>query len=111
MKNGTKIAFIGPGVMAEAMIAGLIKQKIVSSEAIVAAGPSSARVDELGRRYAIRTATDNSSAVKDGDVVVLAVKPQRLDHVLDDLRGSVSASALVVSIVAGSNGLTRSIGA
>ena len=101
MENGTKIAFIGPGVMAEAMIAGLINQRVVPSESIVASGPSTARVDELGERHAIRTETDNSSATKDADVVVLAVKPQRLDHVLIDLRGSVKTSALVVSIVAG----------
>jgi len=101
MKNDTKIAFIGPGVMAEAMIAGLINEDVVPSEAIVASGPSAARVDELGVRHAIRTETNNAAAVEDADVVVLAVKPQRLDHVMADLRGSVKSSALVVSIVAG----------
>ncbi len=101
MENGTKIAFVGPGVMAEAMIAGLINQDVVPSEAIVASGPSAARVDELGERHAIRTETNNAAAVEDADVVVLAVKPQRLDHVMADLCGSVKSSALVVSIVAG----------
>jgi len=101
MQNGTKIAFIGPGVMAEAMVAGLISQNVVPSESITASGPSEARVDELGERYAIRTETDNAAAVEGADVVVLAVKPQRLDAVMADLRGSVKASALVVSIVAG----------
>ena len=101
MNNYTKIAFIGPGIMAEAMIAGLINQHVVPSESIVVAGPSTARVDELGERHAIRTETDNAAAVKDADVVVLAVKPQRLDHVMADLRGSVKAGSLVVSIVAG----------
>ena len=101
MKNDTKIAFIGPGVMAEAMIAGLINQNVVSSGSIVASGPSAARVDELGERHAIRTETNNVSAVEDADVIVLAVKPQRLDQVIIDLRGSVKSSALVVSIVAG----------
>jgi pyrroline-5-carboxylate reductase len=101
VENGTKIAFVGPGVMAEAMIAGLINQNVVPSEAIVASGPSAARVDELGERHAIRTETNNAAAVEDADVVVLAVKPQRLDHVMADLRGSVKSSALVVSIVAG----------
>jgi len=96
-----KIAFIGPGVMAEAMIAGLVGQNVVSSGSIVASGPGAARVDELGERYAIRSETNNASAVEDADVVVLAVKPQRLDHVLVDLRGSIKSSALVVSIVAG----------
>jgi pyrroline-5-carboxylate reductase len=101
MKNGTKIAFIGPGVMAEAMIAGLVNQGGVPSESIVASGPSAARVDELGERHAIRTETENTAAVADADVVVLAVKPQRLDSVLADLRGTVESPALVVSIVAG----------
>jgi pyrroline-5-carboxylate reductase len=101
MENGTKISFIGPGVMAEAMVAGLINQNVVPSESIVASGPSAARVDELGERYAIRAVTDNAAAVEGADVVVLAVKPQRLDHVMADLLGSVEASALVVSIVAG----------
>jgi len=101
MKNDTKIAFIGPGVMAEAMIAGLINQKVVPSESIIASGPSAARVDELGQRHAIRMETNNATAVEDANVVVLAVKPQRLDHVLVDLRGSIKSSALVVSIVAG----------
>jgi len=101
MENGTKIAFIGPGVMAEAMVAGLINQNVVPSQSIVASGPSAARAEELGERYAIRAVTDNAAAVEDADVVVLAIKPQRLDHVIADLRGSVKASALVVSIVAG----------
>jgi len=101
MENGTKIAFIGPGVMAEAMIAGLINQNVVPSGSIVASGPSAARVDELGDRFGIRSVSDNAAAVEDADVVVLAVKPQRLDHVIAGLRGSVQSSAMVLSIVAG----------
>ena len=101
MKNDTKIAFIGPGVMAEAMIAGLISQNVISPASIFASGPSAARVDELGEHHAIKTGTDNAAAVEDADVVVLAVKPQRLDLVMKDLRGSIKSSALVVSIVAG----------
>jgi pyrroline-5-carboxylate reductase len=101
VKKDTKIAFIGPGVMAEAMIAGLINQHVVPSESIVVSGPSPARVDELAERHAIGAETDNAAAVKDADVVVLAVKPQRLDHVMGDLRGAVKTGSLVVSIVAG----------
>ena len=94
MKNDTKIAFIGPGVMAEAMIAGLISQNVISPASIFASGPSTARVDELGERHAIKTGTDNAEAVEDADVVVLAVKQQRLDLVMKDLRGSIKSSAL-----------------
>ena len=72
MENGTKIAFIGPGVMAEAMVAGLINQNVVPSGSIVASGPSAARVNELGERYAIRAVTSDGSAqtVKRGKVVL-----------------------------------------
>ncbi len=101
MKNGTELAFVGPGVMAEAMIAGLIGQGVVPAEAIVAAGPSESRGADLVARHGIRTATDNVAAVTDADVVVLAVKPQRLDHVLAELNGVIKPSALVVSIIAG----------
>jgi pyrroline-5-carboxylate reductase len=101
VESNTEITFVGPGVMAEAMIAGLIRKKVVAPESIVVSGPSAARVDELGERHAIRTATDNAEAVEKADVVVLAVKPQRLDRVVKDIRASVKSSALVLSIVAG----------
>ena len=101
MKNGTEIAFVGPGVMAEAMIVGLIGQRVVPAERIVASGPSASRTAELGDRHGIRTSTGNVDAVDGANVVVLAVKPQRLDHVLVDLHGAIKPTALVVSIVAG----------
>jgi pyrroline-5-carboxylate reductase len=100
--NGVqKIAFIGPGVMAEAMIAGLIRRGVAAAGSIICAGPNGARCEELGSRYGIRHSTDNAEAVGGADVVVLSVKPQRLDHVLGDLRGALGPSTLVLSIIAG----------
>jgi pyrroline-5-carboxylate reductase len=101
MDSGTKIAFIGPGVMAEAMIAGLVKNGLAAAESIVVSGPNLARVEEFGERYHVGFVTDNAAAAEGSSVVVLAVKPQRLDHVLQDIRGSVAPTALVLSIVAG----------
>lgn len=101
MKKRAEIAFIGPGVMAEAMIAGLIQQDVAPAAKVICSGPNAARCQELGERYGIRWSTDNAEAVRDAKVVVLAVKPQRLDPVLDDLRGRLATSALVISIIAG----------
>jgi len=87
--------------MAEAMIAGLIRQNVAEAGAIVVSGPSETRCEELAERHGVGWSIDNSAAVQDADLVVLTVKPQRLDHVLNDLRGRLKPSALVLSIVAG----------
>lgn len=97
----SKIAFIGPGVMAEAMIGGLIRQKLEHPKSLIAAGPSGERLAELEKRYAIGVELDNARAASQASVVVLSVKPQKLDKVLKGLRGSIQPEALVLSIVAG----------
>jgi pyrroline-5-carboxylate reductase len=99
--DNQKIAFIGPGVMGEAMIAGLIRQNVAQPTEMVASGPSVERGDELKNRYGIKTMTDNAAAASMADVVVLSVKPQRLDTVLVGMQGSIQPDALVLSIVAG----------
>ena len=101
MFDNQKIAFIGPGVMGEAMIAGLIRQNVAQPTEMVASGPSVERGDELKNRYGIKTMTDNAAAASMADVVVLSVKPQRLDTVLVGMQGSIQPDALVLSIVAG----------
>jgi pyrroline-5-carboxylate reductase len=98
-----KIAFIGPGVMAEAMIAGLIRQSVASPDSLLASGPRLERGEELQEMYGIEPYTDNAAAARQADVVVLSVKPQRLERVLIGLRGAIKPSALVLSIVAGAS--------
>ena len=95
-----KIAFIGPGVMAEAMIAGLIRQKLAKPENILASGPRVKRGELLHEKYGIQTTTDNAAASSDADVVVLSVKPQRLSEVMKGIN-SIHKDALVLSIIAG----------
>jgi len=98
-----KIAFIGPGAMAESMIAGLIRNQVAPPEGLLAAGPREARVLELNKRYGIVPFTDNAAAARGGDVVVLSVKPQRLNNVIAGLAGSIQPGALVLSIIAGAS--------
>ncbi|TLN09542.1 pyrroline-5-carboxylate reductase, partial [bacterium] len=97
------IALIGHGVMAEAIIAGLIRKGLTSSDRILAAGPRADRGEELRERYNLQPFTDNRAAAEQADVVILSVKPQRLDRVLDNLRGHIQEDALVISIVAGAS--------
>jgi pyrroline-5-carboxylate reductase len=101
LTDNNNIAFIGPGVMAEAMIAGLIRQNVAEPSRLIASGPRIERGEELRSKYGIETLTENAEAAGKADVIVLSVKPQRLDVVLSGMRGVVKSDALVLSIVAG----------
>ncbi|MBG0770116.1 MAG: pyrroline-5-carboxylate reductase [Anaerolineaceae bacterium] len=101
MKSDKKFALIGPGVMAEAIIEGLIRESVIPAGKIIAAGPRQERLDELTQRYGIQTDLDNAKAVQGSDVVILCVKPQKLPEVMNDLKGQIPVETLVISIVAG----------
>lgn len=96
-----KLGFIGGGIMAEAMISGVLKNKVASPGDITASDLAEARRKHLHATYGIATVEDNTAAAKGVDLVVLAVKPQNAPDVLAGLRGSVAGSQAVVSIMAG----------
>lgn len=104
--SNTKLAFIGCGVMAESIIKGLLRKNLVAATDISASHPRKSRRDELNEEYKINVFEGNANAaasVNDADnsIVVLCVKPQRIDGVLEDLSEIVSPNQLVLSIVAG----------
>ena len=103
MLKNTRITFIGPGAMAEAMLSGILKNKLTSPDNILASGPLVDRNAELKEKYGIQTYTDNNAAASLADVLILSVKPQRLQKVLEGMRGSVKKETLVLSIVAGAS--------
>ena len=96
-----KIAFIGGGAMAEAIIKGLLTQAVATPTQLTASDPVAARRDFLQAEYSIRTATDNAETVRDASVIVLAVKPQVFERVAEGLRDQLDSEALVISIMAG----------
>ena len=117
--RGTQLSFIGCGVMAEAIIAGLLRQKLVAPEQISGSHPRAARRDELQQKYGIRVFESNREAAvlplaAEGDatearsnsIIILGVKPQRLAIVLNELKGALHLDQLVLSIVAGARGET-----
>jgi pyrroline-5-carboxylate reductase len=98
-----RITFIGPGVMAEAMVGGLIRQGVALPENLLVSGPRPERVETLQQQYGVQPYTDNAEAACEADIVVLSVKPQRLEKVLAGMRGQIRPGALVLSIVAGAS--------
>ncbi|MCH7480515.1 MAG: pyrroline-5-carboxylate reductase [Chloroflexi bacterium] len=101
MSSTKQIAFIGAGVMAEAIIVGLLRDKLAEPANVRAAGPRRKRGRKLAEQYGLTPFTDNVEAASQADVVVLSVKPQTLNKVLADLNGQIKKGALVLSIVAG----------
>jgi pyrroline-5-carboxylate reductase len=101
MLNDELIVFIGPGVMAEAMVGGLVERAGVSPDRIRLSGPREARLQELESRFGVGTTSDNHEAVQGAGIVVISVKPQSLRPALENVQGAVPKDALVLSIVAG----------
>jgi len=104
-----RLAFIGLGVMAEAIAAGLLRKGLVTPEQMVGSHPREARREELYAKYGIQMFEANREAVEaaypqdssTGSIVILAIKPQRLAKVLAELKGAIDKDQVVVSVVAG----------
>ncbi len=99
-RQEVKIAFVGGGAMAEAMIRCLLAKKVAAPQNIVVSDISSVRRELLSREYGVRSVLNNREAVSDAGLIILAVKPQNLHEVMDDIKGP-GREKLVLSIVAG----------
>ncbi len=99
--ENTTIATVGSGVMAEAMIAGLLRGELVTPDQVVASHPRAERRDALAREYGIRTVGANADAVRDADVILLGIKPQMLQRVGRDIGPHLRRGQLVLSVLAG----------
>ena len=100
MHDIRKLTFIGGGNMAAALIGGLTKRG-VSAKHLVAADPSPEQLARLEQSFGVLTSTDNASAVRDAEVVVIAVKPQQIRAVCQGLAPVLNSRPLVISVAAG----------
>jgi pyrroline-5-carboxylate reductase len=96
-----KIAFIGGGNMGRAMISAIIDKSLAEPEDITVADVREESREALALELGVYATSSNVAAVKDADVVILAVKPQNLSEVAASLMGEIDPSQLVFSIIAG----------
>ncbi len=96
-----RIAFIGCGVMGEAIMSSLLRGEQVSADQLSGSEPIESRRRELSARLGVRIIDDNREAIQGADVVLLTVKPQTLNDVMRDLSGELEERQLVISIVPG----------
>jgi len=93
--------FIGAGRMATALAAGMIRAGTADADAIVAGDPVEATRARLAEETGATAVAGNAEVVARADAVVLAVKPQAIPRVLDELRPILTHNHLIVSIAAG----------
>ena len=96
-----KIAFIGGGNMGEAMLSAIIDKRIAKSGDITVSDISEPRRHYLMQKYTVLTFGDNRLAINDASAIVLAIKPQNLSAIIEEIRGVLKPSQLIISIIAG----------
>ncbi len=96
-----KIAFIGAGVMGEAMISALLREATVSQNDIWVCDIDSTRLAFIKEEYKVNCNENIQNTIKDCDIIVLSIKPQTLTKVLRDLKGKLKKDQLILSIIAG----------
>jgi pyrroline-5-carboxylate reductase len=101
LSAGGFIGFLGAGNMAEAIIRGLIAGGDVPAARIGASGPRAERRAELAERHGITVMADNTELARKADVLVLAVKPQIMSRVLDQIQPALRPDTLIISVAAG----------
>ena len=101
--------------MAEAIVRGVIEQGVATPADILVSEPIAPRRSTLSDTYNVSTTDDNLAALQGPEAVVLAVKPQVMPHVLEQMKGRVGSDQMVLSIAAGvkldtlSNGLGHDV--
>ena len=99
--TGKRVAFIGGGTMAEAMVRGLFDKHLMPPSHVLVTGPRRERRADLAKRFGVKALASNVEAARAAHVVIFSVKPQVLPTVLRELRGELREDQLVLSIVAG----------
>jgi pyrroline-5-carboxylate reductase len=100
MIQDQRVAVIGAGKMGEALVRGLIDARAIAAGRIAVTTGSGERARQLAESLGVRAASSNAEAVHESDIVVLAVKPQQVAPVLEDLRHAWRPDHLLISVAA-----------
>lgn len=107
-----KIGFIGLGNMAEAMIGGMLQKNIVTPDQIIGSAKTDATGEKMAAKYGIGICRSNAEVACDAETLILAVKPQFLAEVIEEIKETVREDQLIISIAAGKSlsWLTKTFG-
>jgi pyrroline-5-carboxylate reductase len=101
MLKGKKISFIGGGKMGSALIKGILSRNLIAPDKVTVSDVIIKQIEGLKRTFGVFAVKDNKRAVRDADIIILAVKPQNMAEVLEEIAGSLDKGKLIISIAAG----------
>jgi len=87
--------------MAEALIAGIVKTRLLDPGKILVSDIKDERLKHMASRYKVKTTGNSLDVIRDNETILIAVKPQQLKEVLDEIGGAIGDHHLIISIVAG----------
>jgi pyrroline-5-carboxylate reductase len=96
-----KIGFIGAGNMAEALMKGIMSAGLASKDEIIASDVHTERKEFIARTHGVRVTSDNVEVVRNANLIVVAVKPNNVSAVMDELKPYLTTDHLLISIAAG----------
>ncbi|MFP4135581.1 MAG: pyrroline-5-carboxylate reductase [Candidatus Acetothermia bacterium] len=96
-----KIGIIGVGTIGGTLVEALIKNEITVTDKIIGSTSHEESAKKVREKYGIEATTDNEAVVSKSDIVVLAVEPQMIENVLDQISYSFDSDQLVISVAAG----------
>ena len=100
--DGT-LAIIGTGRLGEALLRGLLRSGWLAPEQVIATTRRPERAAALAEEHGIKTTTDNGEAVEAADVVLVALKPQTILKVIEDVRDRFHTGQTLISVAAGTS--------
>jgi pyrroline-5-carboxylate reductase len=97
----TRLGIIGAGNMAEALVAGVIKAGLLDPSRILMSDVREDRLEHMAKRYKVKTTRDNIEVVRENETFLVAVKPQHVKEVLDEIAEVIAGHQLLICIAAG----------
>jgi pyrroline-5-carboxylate reductase len=100
MKLDTPIAVLGAGKLGETLVRGLIEAGRIDAARVTVSAAHRERPDRLAAELGVRAAANNREAVQGAGLVIVSVKPQQVGAVLDEVRGVLEPTQLLISVAA-----------
>ncbi len=103
MKNtlsDKRLAILGAGKIGGILLRAFLEQKLVAPKRVHATVLHAEKAQALAEQLGVRASSDNRAAVRDADIVLLALKPQAVREVLEEIKPEIKPGKLIVSVAA-----------